>query len=79
MIAAIVVWAGTEGTVLIIRRPADLGAFQFVVLASLRAAQLVQGCTPRVAAGHKHTITAQLEVAAEMVRASTAIPPLPIE
>jgi hypothetical protein len=79
VIAAIVVCAGMEGAVLIIRRPAHLGAFQFVVLASLRAAQLVQGCTPRVAAGHKHTITAQLEVAAEMVRASPANPLLPIE
>jgi hypothetical protein len=31
-----------------------------------------------VAVGHKHTITAQLEVAAEMVRASAALP-LPID
>jgi hypothetical protein len=58
---------------LIIRRPADLGAFQFVVLASLRAAQLTQGCTPRVAGGHKHTVTAQLEVAAEMVTQAPAV------
>ena len=64
---------------MIIRRPADLGAFQFVVLASLRAAQLVRGCTPRVAAGHKHTITAQLEVAAEMVRAAPALASPPVE
>jgi hypothetical protein len=77
--AAVIVCARMEGTALIIRRPADLGAFQFVVLASLRAAQLVRGCTPRVAVGHKHTITAQLEVAAEMVRASPRIPHLPIE
>jgi hypothetical protein len=79
VIAAVIVCARMEGTALIIRRPADLGAFQFVVLASLRAAQLVRGCTPRVAVGHKHTITAQLEVAAEMVRASPRIPHLPIE
>ena len=78
MIPAVIVCARVEGAVLIIRRPADLGAFQFVVLASLRAAQLVRGCTPRVAVGHKHTITAQLEVAAEMVRASAALP-LPID
>jgi hypothetical protein len=75
--AAIV--CAAKGDVLIIRRPTDLGTFQFVVLASLRAAQLVQGCTPRVAAGHKPTITAQLEVAAEMVRASPAIPLVPID
>ena len=64
---------------MLIRRPADLGAFQFVVLASLRAAQLVRGCTPRVARAHKHTITAQLEVAAEMVRQSPAVLPVPPE
>jgi DNA-directed RNA polymerase subunit K/omega len=38
-------------------------AFEFVIVASLRAAQLMQGSTPRVAASHKAVITAQREVA----------------
>ena len=49
-------------------RPDDIGAFEFVVLASLRTAQLVRGCTPRVPTAHKPAVTAQLEVAAGMVR-----------
>jgi hypothetical protein len=51
-----------------IQRPPDVGLFQFVVLATLRAAQLTRGCRPRVAGGHKHTITAQVEVAEGKVR-----------
>jgi hypothetical protein len=46
---------------------AGFGAFEFVVLSSLRVAQLVRGCTPRVPSTHKHVTTAQLEVAAGMV------------
>jgi hypothetical protein len=45
-----------------INRPKNVGAFQFVVLATLRAAQLMRGCTPRVDGIHKATIIAQLEV-----------------
>ena len=41
-----------------------MGAFQFVVLATLRAAQLIRGCEPRVFTGdHKKTVIAQCEVA----------------
>jgi hypothetical protein len=43
------------------------GAFEFVVLSTLRVAQLVRGCTPRVLSAHKHVTTAQLEVAAGLV------------
>ena len=39
-----------------------IGAFQFAVLASLRAAQLMKGCPARVEGVHKHTVMAQLEV-----------------
>ena len=46
---------------------ADLGKFEFARLASLRAAQLMRGCTPRVAAGLKSTTTARNEVAAGKV------------
>jgi len=41
----------------------DMGKFEFVVLATLRTAQLMRGCTPRVAVGRKMTTTAQREVA----------------
>ena len=47
-----------------IQRPQTLGKFEFVILSTLRAAQLMKGCIPTVAAGHKPTVTAQLEVAA---------------
>jgi hypothetical protein len=47
---------------LAIRRPPGMGAFQFVVLSTLRAAQLMRGCRPRVDSSHKATVIAQLEV-----------------
>ena len=39
-----------------------LGAFQFVILASLRAVQLTRGCRPRIDGVHKNTVIARLEV-----------------
>lgn len=45
-----------------IQRPHGVGTFQFVVLATLRAAQLMRGCRPRVDGEHKATVIAQLEV-----------------
>jgi DNA-directed RNA polymerase subunit K/omega len=57
----------------VIRRPPDMGAFEFVVLAGLRAAQLMRGCTPRVEGAHKIIMTAQIEVASgKVVRAGNA-------
>ena len=53
--------AASKGPV--ISRPAGTSAFEFVVLSSLRAAQLMKGCLPRVEPRHKKTQTAQLEVA----------------
>jgi len=46
----------------VIHRPSGIGAFQFVILASLRAVQLTRGCRPRVDGVHKNTVLAQLEV-----------------
>jgi len=46
----------------VIPRPTHIGAFHFVVVASLRAAQLTRGCLPKVEGLHKATVTAQLEV-----------------
>lgn len=50
-----------------IQRPVEMSAFKFVVLASLRAAQLMRGCTPRVVSTQKRIMVAQLEVAAGKV------------
>jgi DNA-directed RNA polymerase subunit K/omega len=50
-----------------VQRPPELTAFEFAVLAGLRAGQLARGCTPRVMCAHKITVTAQLEVAAGKV------------
>ena len=59
-------------------RPASaMGSFEFVVIARLRAAQLVRGCAPRVAGDHSTAVMAQLEVAAGKV---TAMPdPVPLK
>jgi DNA-directed RNA polymerase subunit K/omega len=44
--------------------PRTTGKFEFVVLATLRAAQLMRGCIPKIATnGHKPTVVALLEVA----------------
>jgi len=51
-----------------IQRPAGMGAFHFSVLATLRAAQLLRGCTPRVEGSHKATVIAQFEVAEGKVK-----------
>jgi DNA-directed RNA polymerase subunit K/omega len=45
-----------------ISRPAGMGAFHFVVLATLRTAQLMRGCRPRVDGAHKAMVIAQFEV-----------------
>ena len=45
-----------------------MGAFHFSVLATLRAAQLLRGCTPRVEGSHKATVIAQFEVAEGKVK-----------
>jgi hypothetical protein len=52
--------------------PPHIGAFEFVVLASLRTAQLTRGCSPRVPPEHKHILTAQREVAAGLVTNAAA-------
>ena len=52
-----------------VHRPAADNAFVFVKVASLRAAQLMRGCTARVPASAKAVITAQQEVAEGKVSA----------
>jgi DNA-directed RNA polymerase subunit K/omega len=51
----------------VIQRPAELNAFEFAVLAGLRAAQLARGCTPRVNCTSKLAVIAQMEVAERKV------------
>lgn len=50
-----------------IQRPAELNAFEFAVLAGLRAAQLARGCMPRVHGPSKLAVIAQLEIAERKV------------
>jgi len=45
-----------------------MNAFEFAVVAGLRAAQLHRGCTPRVERSLKNAVTAQHEVAQRKVR-----------
>jgi DNA-directed RNA polymerase subunit K/omega len=52
-----------------VKRPELIGAFTFVALARLRAVQLAQGCTPRVAGDHTVATMAQMEVAAGAIMA----------
>lgn len=61
-----------------IQRPDGMGAYQFVVIATLRAAQLMRGCTPRIdTMNHKPIVVAQLEVSeGKVVQLLTA--PLPV-
>jgi len=47
----------------VVHRPSGSGAFEFVVVSGLRAAQLMRGSRPRVEGSHKVITTAQLEVA----------------
>ena len=50
-----------------VKRPIEINAFEFAVLAGLRAAQLHRGCTPRVERSEKVAVTAQHEVAQRKV------------
>jgi DNA-directed RNA polymerase subunit K/omega len=52
-----------------IHRPRETNAFEFVRVATLRAAQLMRGCSPRVVPSHRSILTAQLEVVSGLVRA----------
>jgi DNA-directed RNA polymerase subunit K/omega len=59
-----------------VKRPDNMNAFEFAVVAALRAAQLQRGCTPRVARSPKVAITAQLEIAEGKVLPLPAAPGL---
>jgi DNA-directed RNA polymerase subunit K/omega len=62
---------------LVIHRPTEFSAFEFVVLSGLRAAQLMRGCTPKIEPGHKTIVTAQMEIASyKVLQAARAILPV---
>jgi len=58
----------------VIQRPPGLGAFQFAVLAKLRAAQLIRGCVPKIGGTHSTAIAALMEVAEGKVMQVLAAP-----
>jgi DNA-directed RNA polymerase subunit K/omega len=60
-----------------VKRPVHMNAFEFVVISSLRAAQLMRGCTPRVTTSQKMIMTAQLEVAHGKVGMLVSAAPAP--
>jgi DNA-directed RNA polymerase subunit K/omega len=62
-----------ERQISVIQRPAELNAFEFAVVAGLRAAQLARGCTPRVNSSSKLAVIAQLEVAERKVAREPAV------
>jgi hypothetical protein len=50
-----------------VTRPATVNAYEFIVVCSLRAQQLLAGCTPRLPGDHTAMVMAQMEVAAGQV------------
>jgi DNA-directed RNA polymerase subunit K/omega len=50
-----------------VARPIHMNPYEFVAVASLRAQQLLAGCTPRLDGEHSATTMAQMEVAAGRV------------
>jgi len=50
-----------------VTRPIHLNAYEFAVVCSLRAQQLLAGSTPRLAGDHSATAMAQMEVAAGFI------------
>jgi hypothetical protein len=61
-----------------VQRPTSIDAFEFAVVSSLRAEQLMRGCTPHVTGTHKAIVTAQLEVAAGKVARLFSAAPAPL-
>jgi DNA-directed RNA polymerase subunit K/omega len=61
-----------------VNRPKEANPYEFVVIASLRAKQLLSGCTPRVDGEHGAPTMAQMEVAGgQVVRSGDELPQPP--
>jgi len=61
-----------------IHPPQEMGNFEFVAIAALRAAQLTRGCRPRVDGVHTTAVLAQREVAEGRVTRTDDTPPQPL-
>ena len=59
-----------------VTRPIEISAYEFVVLSTLRAQQLLAGCTPRLTGDHNAATMAQMEVAGGQVKRSEDDVPL---
>lgn len=57
-----------------VNRPYEMNAFEFVVVAALRAQQLMKGCVPLFDGAHKATTMAQMEVSAGKIAREMPIP-----
>ena len=61
-----------------IRPTGDIGAFEFVAIATRRVAQLALGCTPRVDGDHTTAVLARREVAEGKVKRIVDTPATPV-
>jgi hypothetical protein len=59
------------------RQPDGMSRFEFVVVSSLRAAQLMRGCVPHIQVDHKRIVVAQMEVIGGSVVGKHVPPPKP--
>ena len=60
-----------------ITRPANTNPYEFVVVAALRAQQLLAGCVPRLPGDHGAATMAQMEVAGGHVTRADVNTPSP--
>ena len=61
-----------------VNRPREYNSYEFVVISSLRAKQLLAGCTAHVEGEHTAAVMAQMEVAGgHVVRSPDDAPPPP--
>ncbi len=60
-----------------VTRPTSMNAYEFAVVAALRAKQLIEGSVPRVAGDYKKATKAQMEVADGLVARVVDMPEAP--
>ena len=60
-----------------VTRPPAFNPYEYVVIASLRAKQLLSGCVPRAEGEHSASTMAQMEVSAGKVARACAADPEP--
>ncbi len=60
-----------------VHRRQTSNAFTFVRVAAMRTVQLTKGCVARVPPSHRHSLTAQLEVAAGKIAFTPQEPEVP--